>query len=86
VLNRPIKIASSDQVPALGAAVYAAVAAGIYPDVITASGRMGSGFEAEYRPEQDKVAIFDKLLARYDELAGFMETVDQKIEDHEFQL
>jgi len=86
VLNRPIKIASSDQVPALGAAIYAAVAAGIYPDVITASGRMGSGFEAEYHPERDKVVIFGKLLARYDELAVFMETVDQKIEDHEFQL
>ena len=37
VLNKPIKVASSDQAPALGAAVYAAVAAGIYPNVIEAS-------------------------------------------------
>jgi L-ribulokinase len=31
VLDMPIKVATSDQAPALGAAIYAAVAAGIYP-------------------------------------------------------
>src|SRR5690606_11073309 len=34
VLNKPIKIAASAQPPALGAAIYAAVSAGIYTDVI----------------------------------------------------
>lgn len=36
-LNMPIKVASSDEAPALGAAIYAAVAAGLYPNVLEAS-------------------------------------------------
>lgn len=69
VLNKPIKVASSDQAPALGAAVYAAVAAGIYPNVIEASKKMGSDFESEYFPEKDKVAEYERLMKAYDQLS-----------------
>ena len=69
VLNKPIKVASSDQAPALGAAVYAAVAAGIYPNVIEASKKMGSDFESEYIPEKDKVAEYERLMKAYDQLS-----------------
>ena len=48
VLDRPIKIAVSEQAPALGAAMYAAVAAGIHADVLTAQKAMGSGFAETY--------------------------------------
>ncbi|MGB3774181.1 MAG: ribulokinase [Leeuwenhoekiella sp.] len=78
VLNRPIKIAASDQAPALGAAIYAAVAAGIYEDVITASKHMGSEFEAEYIPEPDSVEIYAKLLRSYENLSAFVENSQQK--------
>lgn len=71
VLNKPIKIAASDQTPALGAAIYAAVAAGIYPNVIEASQKMGSGFDGEYFPQLDKVAAYNKLLLAYDQLSSF---------------
>jgi hypothetical protein len=33
VLRRPVSVASSDQAPALGSAIHAAVAAGLHPDV-----------------------------------------------------
>ena len=69
VLNKPIKVAASDQAPALGAAVYAAVAAGIYPNVIEASKKMGSDFESEYFPEKDKVAEYERLMKAYDQLS-----------------
>ncbi len=69
VLNKPIKVAASDQAPALGAAIYAAVAAGIYPNVIEASKKMGSDFESEYFPEKDKVAEYAKLMKAYDQLS-----------------
>lgn len=75
VLNRPIVVAASDYAPALGAAIYAAVAAGLYPDVITASKSLGSSFEAEYYPQADKVEAFEPLMKRYDALCDFVETI-----------
>jgi L-ribulokinase len=80
VLNKPIKVAASDQAPALGAAIYAAVAAGIYPNVIEASKKMGSDFESEYFPESDKVEAYQELMDSYSELAQFIEThIEKKI-------
>ena len=75
VLDKPIKIATTDQAPALGAAIYAAVAAGIYPNVIEASKKMGSDFEAIYDPEKEKVATYKKLMQSYDELGSFVESI-----------
>ena len=75
VLNMPIKVAASDQAPALGAAIYAAVAAGIYPNVIEASKKMGSDFEAEYFPETEKVEAYEELMASYNELSTFVESI-----------
>jgi len=75
VLNKPIKIAASDQAPALGAAIYAAVAAKIYPNVIEASQKMGSDFEATYHPEKENVAVYKYLMQSYNELSSCIETI-----------
>ncbi len=75
VLNKPIKIAVSDQAPALGAAIYAAVASGIYPNVIKASQKIGSDFEATYYPEKEKVAAYKNLMESYNELSNFVESI-----------
>ncbi len=75
VLDKPIKIAESDQAPALGAAIYAAVAAGIYSNVIEASQKMGSDFEATYYPEKEKVDTYKKLMQSYNELSFFVEAI-----------
>jgi len=45
VLNMPIRIHSSDQTCANGAAMFAATAAGIYDKVEDAMNAMGQGFE-----------------------------------------
>jgi L-ribulokinase len=73
VLNMPIKVASSDEAPALGAAVYAAVAAGLYPNVIEASKKLGSDFEAEYHPEPEALETYAGLMEEYKELGAFVE-------------
>lgn len=73
VLNMPIKVASSDEAPALGAAVYAAVAAGLYPNVIEASKKLGSDFEAEYHPEPEALETYADLMEEYKELGAFVE-------------
>jgi L-ribulokinase len=73
VLNMPIVVAASDQAPALGAAIYAAVAAGIYPNVQEASQKMGSDFEAEYFPQKEHVEQYEELMQHYQILADFTE-------------
>jgi L-ribulokinase len=73
VLNMPIVVAASDQAPALGAAIYAAVSAGIYPNVQEASQKMGSDFEAEYFPQADHVEKYAELMDQYQILADFTE-------------
>jgi L-ribulokinase len=78
VLNMPIKVAESDQAPALGAAIYAAVAAGIYDNVIEASKVMGSDFEAEYFPQASQVEVYAQLLEAYKQLGNFVEEQTNK--------
>lgn len=73
VLNMPIKAASADQACALGAAMCAAVAAGIHPSMEAAQEAMGSGFDAEYLPEIDKVAVYQNLYQKYLTLGEFVE-------------
>ncbi|RIV46889.1 ribulokinase [Flagellimonas pelagia] len=78
VLNMPIKVAESDQAPALGAAIYAAVASGIYDNVIDASKVMGSDFEAEYFPQASQVEVYSKLIETYKQLGAFVEDQTNK--------
>ena len=78
VMNMPIKVAESDQAPALGAAIYAAVAAGIYPNVVAASKHMGSDYEAEYHPQPKAVQEFEFLMKSYENLGRFMESTLKK--------
>ena len=78
VLNLPIKVAESDQAPALGAAIYAAVAAGIYPNVIEASKHMGSDFEAEYFPQLNRVKTYIPYMEEYNKLCDFIEENTKK--------
>jgi L-ribulokinase len=73
VLNMPIKVAKSEQTPALGAAMLAATAAGIYPDAESAKKAMGAGFDAEYFPIPENVVKYMALYEKYTQLGAFME-------------
>ena len=55
VMNMPIRIVKSEQTCALGAAMFAAVAAGVYRDINEAMEVMGSGFDKEYLPQTGSV-------------------------------
>ncbi len=65
VLRMPISVIRSDQGPALGAAIHAAVAAGAYPDVAAAAGAMGSRIPDAYLPDEGRAAVYDRLYAEY---------------------
>ncbi len=73
VLNKPIQVAQADQACALGAAMCAAVAAGVHPTMEAAQQAMGSGFDAEYHPRPELVPVYEMLYQRYRKLGGFVE-------------
>jgi len=74
VLNMPIKVAKSEQAPALGAAMYAATAAGIFENVHDAIKSMGNGFENTFVPNPENTDLYEKLYKRYCQLGEFIET------------
>jgi L-ribulokinase len=65
VTGRPLRLAGSAQSPALGSAIHAAVAAGIYPDIHAASAVMGRLKEGEVRPIPEHQAVYDRLYQDY---------------------
>ncbi len=68
VLGMPLSVVTSDQGPALGAAIHAAVAAGAYPDITAAAAAMGGRTVAAYRPVPAQAAAYDELYAEYTRL------------------
>ena len=74
VMNMPIRIHKSEQTCALGAAMFAATAAGIHPNVGAAMQAMGSGFEKTYLPDQNHVGIYNARYNQYKQLGKFLES------------
>jgi L-ribulokinase len=65
VLRMPISIIASEQGPALGSAIHAAVAAGAYSDVLAAGRAMGKVDRAVYTPNGEAADSYDLLYAEY---------------------
>ena len=65
VTRRPLGVIESDQGPALGSAMHAAVAAGAYPDIHAAAAVMGRVRRAVYVPDPVAAARYDALYAEY---------------------
>ena len=65
VLRMPISTIVSEQGPALGSAIHAAVAAGAYPDVRSAGKAMGRVNKSVYTPNAESSDAYDALYAEY---------------------
>ena len=73
VLDLNVEVAAGDQAVALGAAMFAATVAGIYPDVEEAQKAMSHGTERTYRPIPEHATHYHALYRDYLKLGGFVE-------------
>jgi L-ribulokinase len=71
----PIKIHKSEQTCALGAAMFGATAAGLFPKVEDAMNAMGQGFDQEFKPNPSTAAIYANRYKRYSEIGGSLEQI-----------
>ena len=68
VCNRPMKISRSAQTCALGAAIFGAVAGGVYADVQPAQRKMTGVKKDVFRPANDRAAVYAELYPLYKRL------------------
>jgi L-ribulokinase len=73
IMNMPIRIHRSEQTCALGAAMFAATASGIYKRVEDAMDAMGQGFDKEYYPNAKLVGLYEKRYNKYKSFCAFIE-------------
>jgi len=71
ITRRPISVSAAEQTGALGSAVFAAVAAGVYPDVFAAADAMSSVEKHAYEPNLEASARYDEVYDIYKELHDF---------------
>jgi len=73
VMNRPIRIVNSENACALGAAMFAAVVAGVHPDIDAAQAAMTSGFETTWNPRAQNVPYYANRYEQFKEIGAFTE-------------
>ncbi len=71
VTGRTFKLSGSAQAPALGSAMHAAVAAGIYPNIQAAAEKMGKLKDEVVRPIATNQKIYDRLYREYKTLYAY---------------
>jgi L-ribulokinase len=76
VMNKPIRIHRSEQTCALGAAMFAATAAGIHPTAEVAMQTMGQGFDLTFEPQPATVVYY---ASRYKKYQAFGAMVEQSV-------
>jgi L-ribulokinase len=71
VTRLPLSTIASEQGPALGSAIHAAVAAGAYPDIRSAADAMGNVNQGVYKPNLEASAKYDALYSEYEILHDY---------------
>ena len=73
VCGRPIRVSDSKDCAAVGAALFATVAAGIYPDIISASDAIGPKATTVYFPDLSKKEYYSARYEKYLSLVEYSE-------------
>ena len=75
VTNREIYVTKDDQASAIGAAVFAAKAYGLYENVFEAQKSISAGIERVHKPIKENVKIYERLYKKYKEIGNFTENL-----------
>jgi L-ribulokinase len=73
VLDMPLEVRGGEQPVALGAAMFAATAAGLHATVEDAQRAMSTGTEATYTPDPARARFYDARYREYEKLGAFVE-------------
>jgi len=65
VTRMPLSVIGSEQGPAVGSAIHAAVAAGAYPDIHAAARTMGHVRRSVHVPDEERARAYDALFDEY---------------------
>jgi L-ribulokinase len=71
ITRLPLSVLESEQGPALGSAIHAAVAAKAYANVREAADKMGRVSKALYVPNEERAKQYDRLYAEYELLHDY---------------
>jgi L-ribulokinase len=75
----PVSVPDSTQVPARGAALFGAVAAGVFPDIAGAIAATRPGTARSYLPDREAKTIYDRVYGIYHELYDKLGRTDAEL-------
>jgi L-ribulokinase len=79
VLGKPIYVSASDETCALGAAIFGAVASGVWKNAEQGQEKMCAGFRRTYRPDPRRHRAYERLYDIYGKAGSRLEPVLREI-------
>ena len=82
VTGRELRLVGTKQAPAVGSAIYGAVAGGVFPDIKSAAAVMAKRSDTVYRPIPENSAAYEKLYREYVTLCDYFGKGDNVVMSH----
>ena len=79
VLDMPVYVTDAKEGPALGSAIYAAAAAGLWSSVAEAARKMGGKVAKTYQPVAENVKVYKELYSEYKKLHDYFGTGENNV-------
>jgi len=73
IMGMPLKVHRSEQTCAMGAAMFAATVAGVYPRVEDAMQALGQGFDLHYTPNKSLQPLYNRRFEKFTRLGNFIQ-------------
>lgn len=79
VLEMPVYVTDAPEGPALGSAIYAAAAAGLWESIPEAARHMGGKVGKIYYPKEENIRVYRELYAEYKKLHDYFGTGENPV-------